>query len=535
MSKVLRLSDTGGEIPKGYKIHDGDILVPSNTNVVWTPSKGSQTLALNCPAQIILYSGSRGNGKSDCQILRFRKLVGMGYGRYLRGIIVDRTYGALDDLVSKSKRYFPAFNDGAKFYSSKGEYKWVWRDGEELLFRSIADENDYQKLHGQEFQYIGINEISQYPDLSVLDLLSSLNRTSFVPSEHPREDGTIPPEIPLCIFLTSNPTGRSALEVKRRFVDVGKNGEIVKREVKIFNPRTQKEEIIVKTQCHIFGSYKENTKLSPEYVADLESIRDEKLRKKWLLGQWDGVGEDDGMYADVYDKDIHIVEPFDIPKEWKIDRCMDFGESSPSSIGYFAESNGEDIILRNGKTRSTVKGDLFYFSEIYTCLDGYLNKGTRILPHDLAKMITEHELSIGIYDRVIPGVADTAIFSNNMGNSVAGMMDKPVTIGNKVYPGVKWRRLDSLKKPGSRVDGVKKIRERFANAKTTPERPFRDKPALFIFNTCKYFIDIIPYSVRDPKNPDDVIGSGDHINDMLRYKLLSLNTGMTSGKTVGLT
>ena len=63
-----------------------------------------------------------------------------------------------------------------------------------------------------------------------------------------------------------------------------------------------------------------------------------------------------------------------------------------------------------------------------------------MLPHDLATMLTKYELSQGIYDRVVPGVADTAIYSQIMGNSVAGMMDKPVTIGDKVYPGVKWRR-----------------------------------------------------------------------------------------------
>ena len=382
--------------------------------------------------------------------------------------------------------------------------------------------------------YIGFNELTQYPDLAVYDLVSSLNRSGFVPSEHPLPNGTILPEIPMCIFSTTNPSGISGLEVRKRFVDPGRNGEIVKTDIKIFNPRTQQEEIYTKTQCHIFGSYKENDKLDASYVADLEAITDPIRRRFWLIGDWSACGEDGGMFNDVWDKTQHVIEPFEIPKGWEITRCMDWGDSSPSSIGYFAESNGEDIRLKNGKTKSTVKGDLFHIGEIYTCLEGYNNRGIKMLPHDLATMITKYELSQGIYDRVVPGVADTAIFSLIMGNSVAGMMDKPITIGDKVYPGVKWRRLDSLKKAGSRVDGIKLIRERFANSIVTSLKPYRDRPGLFIFNTCKYFIEIMPMMMRDSRNPDDVDGRNDHICDMGRYKLLSMNTGSKSGKTTGL-
>lgn len=502
--------------------------------VLWSPTKGSQELAMTCPAQQILYSSGRGSGKSTVQLMRFRKTVGQGYGSFWNGLIIDKSYKSLDDLVNKSKYLFNLFDDGAKFYSGMGAYKWVFKTGEQLLFRAVEDEDDYQKLHGSAAQYIGFNELTQYPDLEVYDLVTSLNRSGFVPSEHPLANGTILPEIPMCIFNTTNPSGIGALAVKKRFVDTGANGEIVTTKIKIFNPRTKQEEDYSKTHCHIFGSYKENDKLDASYVADLESITDPIRRRFWLLGDWSACGEDGGMFVDVFDKTQHIVEPFDIPKGWEITRCMDWGDSSPSSIGYFAESNGEDVRLKNGKTKSTVKGDLFHIGEIYTCLEGYNNKGIKMLPHDLATMIVKYELSQVIYDRVIPGVADTAIFSQIMGNSVAGMMDKPITIGDKVYPGVKWRRLDSLKKAGSRVDGITLIRERFSNSIVTPLKPYRDRPGLFIFNTCKYYIEIMPMMMRDGKNPDDVDGRNDHICDMQRYKLLSMNTGSKSGKTTGL-
>ena len=512
------------------QIVDGKV---NGRKVIWQPTAGSQTLALSCPANLILYHGSRGNGKTDLQIMRFRKSVGIGYGRFWKGIIIDRQYSALDDIITKTKRYFPQFLDGAKFLSSKGEFKWVWKDGEELLFRAVADEQDYQKLHGQEFCYIGINELSQYADSTVLDLVTSLNRTSFVPQEHPLPDGTILPEIPLTIFCTTNPSGRGHLFVKKRFIDAGEAGEIVKREVNIFNPRTQKEEVMVKTQCHIFGSYRENTKLSPEYVADLESIIDPRKRRAWLLGSWDNA-VDGGMFEDVWDSDVHVISPFDIPNGWKIDRSFDWGSSSPFSVNWWAESNGEDIMLKNGKTRSTMRGDLFLIGEYYGCEEGNVNKGLKMLAHDVATEIVKRELMMGIHDRCKGGAADNSIWNMENGNSIARSMNQPIVIGDKVYQGVTWERSD--KSRGSRVHGWEAVKQFLQNAKTTPDKPYREKAGLFVFNTNKYFIEIFPTTVRDTKNPDDVeTHSCDHIQDSVRYRVLATKLGSKSGKTKGLT
>jgi len=85
----------------------------------------------------------------------FRQFVGRGYGAFWRGIIFDLEYKNLDDIISKSKRLFPKFNDGAKFLSSNSDLKWVWPDGEELLFRHMKKESDYDQYHGHEYAYIG--------------------------------------------------------------------------------------------------------------------------------------------------------------------------------------------------------------------------------------------------------------------------------------------------------------------------------------------------------------------------------------------
>lgn len=98
-------------------------------NIIWEPLPGSQELAISCPCHHILYEGTRGPGKTDAQLMRFRRRVGQGYGIFWRGVIFDREYKMLDDLVLKSKKWFNRFGDGATWLSSGKDYKWVWPSG----------------------------------------------------------------------------------------------------------------------------------------------------------------------------------------------------------------------------------------------------------------------------------------------------------------------------------------------------------------------------------------------------------------------
>lgn len=872
----------------------------ADERVIWQPLPGSQTLAMSCPANIILYTGGRGAGKTDCQLLRFRARVGQGYGRHWRGVIFDREYKNLDDLVSKSQRWFPEFYDGARFINSKSDYKWVWKTGEELLFRTIKKESDYWNFHGQEFCnvvgenvitergnvaiedltlndkvltpkgyrkitkifpkvtrscvltsfldkdfclisqqrtskehrlltndghfsqvlpysfqiarllkkkispdkevlkfhhdlsqgnlenaeflineenyakefdrqrqnvqpfallslfllllqlqfrkygknqpltnlycghykffeqlrnykvkmtsvfldlpplfgsvlqvlnhlflslnallnvdvvlqkvqgflsycffyfypcdelvrkdketflyfvqrllyvkvcnrlssldglvsesldnhlsdlqylhpykgtqeksnlqllkvysfsipigfyetiditvedencyfntsgslsqncYIGWNELTKYPDLKLFDAMASCNRSSFRPEDYPywidgdiyKKSGNIKfvhskhkkalvqylPEIPLETFATCNPYGPGHNAIKKRFIDVAPMGKIHKTVVNVFNPKTQKREDITKTQVHIFGSYMENKYLSPEYIVSLETITDPNKRKAWLMGSWDVVSG--GMFDDVWDRTYNVVTSFDIPNSWRIDRSFDWGSSKPFSVGWWAESDGSDVVMKDGSIRHTIRGDLFRIYEWYGCVEGAANEGLRMLGEDIAKGIIERELKWGIYDKVNLGPADNSIFDVENGNSIAASMRKSVRINNIEYPGVEWIRSD--KSPGSRIAGWEKMRLYLKQA--APQyRDYeirnglrvpilesiepREQPGLFAFNTCIDFISQIPTLPRDEKNPDDVESSSeDHIADETRYKLLSIGVGAKSGKTTG--
>ena len=148
----------------------------TEVNIVLEPLKGSQSLAISCPCDEILYEGTRGPGKTAAQLMRFRRLVGLGYGTYWRGIIFDLEYKDLSDLVVQSKRLFYVFEDGAKFLSSATELKWVWPTGEELLFRHGKSADDYWGYHGQEFPFIGFNELTKQKDDGLYEAMFSCRR-----------------------------------------------------------------------------------------------------------------------------------------------------------------------------------------------------------------------------------------------------------------------------------------------------------------------------------------------------------------------
>ena len=496
---------------------------------------------MSCPANIILYHGTRGPGKTDAQLMRFRRNVGLGYGPFWRGIIFDRRYKNLDDIKTKSLRWFSQFNDGAKFMRSTSDYKWIWPTGEELLFRVADDPEHYWSYHGQEYSFIGWNELTNYDTPQLFHDMMSCNRTSFRPSDYPKPDGSLLPPIPLEVFATSNPFGVGHNWVKKEFINVAPAGRIYRKEHSIFNPATKEVEKAARTQVHIYGSWRENKYLTPEYIATLHDIADPNKAKAWRDGSWDvNAG---GMFDANWDSKHHIVEPFDIPASWKIDRAFDWGSSSPFSVGWWAQSDGTEVRLANGKIMQTVRGDLFRIGEMYgskenprllplaRCGDSSV-KGLRMLAKDVAAEIVKTELELGIHFRARPGPADNSIFTEENGNDISRSMGRAVKVDGKRYNGVRWRRSDKAK--GSRAAGWEKIRVMLDNAIPPPEG-VREYPGIFVFNRCRFFIELFPTMPRDKRDPDDIdTKSEDHIADETRYRVLLDGRKARTARATGL-
>ena len=491
--------------------------------VVWAPLPGSQELAVTCPADMILYEGTRGPGKTDAQILFFRQFVGQGYGAFWRGVIFDQKYKNLDDIILKSKRWFPEFKDGAKFTASSG-LKWVWPTGEELMFRHMERDSDYWNYHGQEYPFIGWNELTKYPTPDLFDAMMSCNRSSFLPQKHsPRDPLTgemrVMPPIRLVVFATTNPFGPGHNWVKARFIKPAPPGVVIKKTTEVFNPRTQKREEYTRTQVRIFGSYKENIFLPPQYVAELESITEPNKRRAWIWGDWDIVAG--GAFDDLWDETLHIVPRFRVPISWRIDRSLDWGSTKPFSIGWWAEANGEEVELlvpyHGQRTWCPPKGSLIRCHEWYGNKGEIgLNTGLKMGPRKVAKGINAEESTLitqgWFRTKPLAGPADNAIFGgdNEEQECIADIMSQ-----EKVY----WTKSD--KSPGSRKTGLQIVRSAMENV----VEDAKELPGLYIMDHCRAFISLVPVLPRDEKEPDDIDSKAeDHVYDEARYRIQKNST-----------
>ena len=505
----------------------------SKPNIIWKPFENtSQELAVDTRAHHTLYHGTRGPGKTCCQLFVYKKLVGMGYGGFWRGIVFDREYKNLSDVIAQSERFFPQFRDGAKFLRSPSDLKWVWPTGEELLFRHVKKLSDYDDYHGHEYPFIAWNELTKQPTSELYDKMMSLNRSSFDPVEdtpikhvfgkevYNTPDEQPLPEIPLKVFSTTNSFGPGRFWVKRRFIDAQSYpGELVKTTIRLFNPKSQKEEDITKTQVAIFGSYKENRRLPPEYIFELENEKNPNLRKSWLFGSWDIAGGD--AFSNFWDERIHVISRFPIPKEWYIDRSFDWGSSHPFSVGFWAESNGEEIRIGD-ETKCYPKGTLFRIDEIYGCEEVGKNKGLQLSAKEIAVATREKEIELlkksWIKTQPKPGPADNQI------NDVREI-DTDTIAKKMIDEGIRWEKSD--KSPGSRINGIQLFRERL-EASVTGEGP-----GIYFFRNCSCACEIIPQLPLDEKNIEDIdTNSEDHIWDEVRYRVLKSNNRTTKNLNV---
>lgn len=492
--------------------------------VVWQPIEGSsQAYALDSRADHTLLTGSRGGGKTEVQLMSYHKHVGVGYGPFWRGVIFDREYKHLDDLVNKSRRIFNKFNDGAKFHEGTNQYKWTWPTGEELLFRSIKKKDDYDNYHGHEYPFIGWNELTKYPTLELYQMMMSCNRSSFTPEkDSPRDkEGNIlqPNKIPLKVVATTNSYGPGHNIVKKHFIDPAPYGQLIRTEYDVFNPQTQRQEIIVRTQVTLFSSWRENKYLDPIYIAGLQDNDNEAQRESWLNGSWDITAG--GAFDDLWRKTVHIIPRAIIPDNWYLDRSFDWGSTRPFSVGWWAEANGEEMVLpddspvtfpNNSRRWAPAKGSLIRFNEWYGCPPGKIgfNRGTRLGAKAIAQGIKKLEVEMmqdgWIGNQPTKGPADNQI--RDITESDNDTIEKKMN-----DEGISWQKCDKSK--GSRRNGMELFRDMLRNALRG------EGPGIYFMQNCQAAIETIPVLPRDETFEDDVDSDAeDHAYDETRYRVL---------------
>ena len=376
----------------------------------------------------------------------------------------------MEDLQSKAQRIYPFL--GASYKA--GTKTWHFVSGASLKMRYLASEESVNSYIGHEYTWMGFDQLDSWPKQATVDKLKANLRN--------------PHGIPSRMVSTANPGGVGHNWIKARYIDPAP-------------PRTLISEGTSATKCYIPATVYDNEilmKSDPDYINRLKDSGAEWLVRAWLYGDWDIVAG--GMFDDVWKRDVHVIEPFEIPKSWRVDRSFDWGSSAPFSVQWWAESDGTPA--PNGKVYP--RGTLFHIAEWYGCT-GNPNEGIKMLASEIARGIIDIEKKMN--RRVSPAGADPSIFATSNGTSIADEMARV---------GVRWEKADNARKAG-----WEKLR-RLMKA-SLKER--MEEAGLFVFSTCRQFIRTVPSLPRDGRDMEDLdTSTEDHIADACRYRIMRVTS-----------
>tara|TARA_R100000544_G_scaffold34676_1_gene21550 strand:+ start:795 stop:2444 length:1650 start_codon:yes stop_codon:yes gene_type:complete len=432
-------------------------------DVIFEPNEGPQMQFLASSEREVFYGGARGGGKSYAMLVDpLRYCTKAAH----RALLIRKTMPELRDMITHSQRLYSKAYPGAKWREQEKE--WRFPSGARIEFGYADNMTDALRYQGQSYTWIGIDELPQYPTPDIFNFLRSSLRS-------------VDPTIPVYLRATGNPGNVGSQWVKEMFV----------------NPNTPNEPFYINIETpvgvkqisrrFIPAKLEDNPYLmqTDDYYAMLSSLP-EIQKRQFLEGDWDAF--ENSSFPE-FNKTIHTVDAFDIPKSWSKFRSCDWGYSSPACCLWFAVD---------------WDNNLWVYRELYT---------TRVTADRFAKMVMD--LEQGEYIKY--GILDSSTWARrgDVGPSIAETM---------IVEGCRWRPAD--RSPKSRVNGKMELHKRLKIDAVT------ESPQLKFFNNCKNLIRTLPLLPVDKHNPEDVdTYSEDHAYDALRYGVMSrpLNPNSSDG------
>lgn len=461
-----------------------------------------QQRAMITPANEVLYGGALGGGKS--YLARVAAII---YSLEIPGLITYLFRRTFKEVLSNHiytpggflEMLKPLVESGEVVFS-KSDYSFAFKNGSRIQLAHCQYESDVFQYQGAQIGFLILDEATHFTEDMVRFLRSRLRLGSLIVPDKWKG------KFPKALYAT-NPGGVSHHYFKSGFVDFGAN---VPFRAEPSDGGMVREYIPAK-----LSDNKILMRNDPDYADRVKGLGDSPLIQAMLDGDWDVIAG--GALSDVWSPTSHLVEPFEIPPTWQIDRGYDYGSSAPAANIWFAKSDGMSFIDGNKQERCVPEGSTFVIGEMYFA-DKY-RKGLGLPPKEHARRIKTYEIDEGIRNRVRPGPADSSIFNKDSGSkSIADIMAEE---------GVMYVRSD--KTPGSRVIGLAQLRQAMFNTLKKS-----DKPHFYVFNSCFHTIRTLPSLQRAEKNVDDVDSSGeDHIYDVIRYKMLQAARLVAEKKIIG--
>ena len=130
------------------------------------PNPGPQTVALDSLADILLYGGQAGGGKSALE-------VGAAANNHYSSLILRREATQLDGLIEFSKEILSAHGE----FVGGNENVWKLKSGGRIKFAGLKQPDDWRKHAGNAKDYLAFDEAAEFLREQVFSLIGWLRTT----------------------------------------------------------------------------------------------------------------------------------------------------------------------------------------------------------------------------------------------------------------------------------------------------------------------------------------------------------------------
>ncbi len=446
--------------------------------VIWKPHKGPQHAFITAKEDEVLYGGGKGSGKTDVLIMYPLTAPYIHHPKF-RALIVRKTYKRLLELKDRCDFYYKKIDPGCRYNSD--EHRYYMSSGAIIRLGHCEKPGDEYNYWGHEFHQVLIDQVEEIAE-NQYEIIRLSARTSV-------------PELRPIIRCTANP---GASWVKERWIDVVPWGSVYEHEMKTPSGNVSKI-----TRRYIHGTIYDNPTLienNKEYLASLESIANDTLRRQMLFGDWEVA---QGAAFEEFDRRKHVKRLYDAlpdggrpPEGWPVFCTMDWGYSTPFAIYWHTITPYDKIIT---------------FREYYGIAYDPIkkkpvpNSGLKMIATDVAKVFLQKSADLKI-DFII---ADKSMW-NKMGQSSGSIgQEFELVLAEKNIP-----MIPSDNSAGTRASRKMQTHARFSNA---PD----GSPWWIITEECVHLIRTLPLLRVEEHNPELVDTTGeDHAYDSVSIGFL---------------
>ena len=256
-----------------------------------------QQMFMEAKSRYVGYGGARGGGKTHVLVRKACVLALQHAG--CKVLIMRRTYPELEGTIiqpmiqlinSATVDGRPAGDQIASYHATMHQY--FFSNGSSIKFGHLGTKEAIHEYQGQEYDFIFMDEATHFTEDQFRMLGACLRGGKKIHRQ---------------MYITCNPGGVGHQWVKRLFVSREYNKGENSRDY-TFIPATVEDNPVLM----------EN---SPDYVQMLD-LQPDDIKAAWRYGDWDAMA---GQFFSEFKKELHVFEPFTIPREWPRYRVFDYG------------------------------------------------------------------------------------------------------------------------------------------------------------------------------------------------------------------